>query len=341
MGWSLPRWLRVRLFDENGLKYSTSNALPVKITDYNGNIISSQYPLSADGDSVYEKDIWVDESTVTDWEDTNSTGKPIATIPFNDLHTHITNSTTDNPKILLIHFNRTVSAHQIGLGCFNVTNAFSNVKFELLGSSGEVRTVVDDSSNNTKSNSRNYEFEPQLFNAVRLEFHTTDSICLSNITIQKARLVEAYLKAQRPDDIIANIQATNSGNLKFSLEEFESQVSVNNNTQLKVTNYDELGNPVDIDNVRNDIEGAGDIIVGLSQVEIQFTGKTTSIRIRADTGNSGFIFIGKTGVLADGSNDFVRLESGDEIIVNYDDEDNPLFAISDTASQKINVGAIL
>jgi len=53
------------------------------------------------------------------------------------------------------------------------------------------------------------------------------------------------------------------------------------------------------------------------------------------------IFIGKTGVLADGTNDFVRLESGDEVIIDYNDTTNALFAISDAAAQKINVGALL
>ena len=37
----------------------------------------------------------------------------------------------------------------------------------------------------------------------------------------------------------------------------------------------------------------------------------------------------------------VRLEAGDEVILDYDDGDNALYAISDTASQTINVGALL
>jgi len=93
---------------------------------------------------------------------------------------------------------------------------------------------------------------------------------------------------------------------------------------------------------RLDLEGVGDVTIGTSEVAIAITGTPTSeIRIRADTGNTGIIFISKTGVLSDGTNDFVRLNAGDEAILNYDDATNALFAISDTAAQTINVGALL
>ena len=89
------------------------------------------------------------------------------------------------------------------------------------------------------------------------------------------------------------------------------------------------------------LQGLGNITIGIAQVEIAITGTPESIRIRANTDNTGIIYIGKTGVLADGSNDFVRLESGDEITMSYNDTTNALYAISDTAAQSINVGALL
>jgi hypothetical protein len=61
----------------------------------------------------------------------------------------------------------------------------------------------------------------------------------------------------------------------------------------------------------------------------------------ADPTNTGIIFIGKTGVLSDGSNDYIRLWPGDEVVISYNDTSNALYAISDTASQKINIGARL
>ena len=90
-----------------------------------------------------------------------------------------------------------------------------------------------------------------------------------------------------------------------------------------------------------DLEGIGNKTIGTAEAVIAFTGETTEIRIRADLDNTGTIYIGKKGILSDGTNDFVRLESGDEIILEYDDATNPLYAISDTAAQKINIGALL
>ena len=39
--------------------------------------------------------------------------------------------------------------------------------------------------------------------------------------------------------------------------------------------------------------------------------------------------------------DAVGVEAGDEVIIDYNDTSNALYEISDTASQSINIGAIL
>ena len=91
-----------------------------------------------------------------------------------------------------------------------------------------------------------------------------------------------------------------------------------------------------------DMEGLGDVAVGTSQVEIVIIETPIQImRVQADEANTGIIFIGKKGVLNDKSNDVVRLNAGDEILISYNDANNAWFAISDTASQAINVGAFL
>lgn len=206
-----------------------------------------QYPISVDGDSTYAKDIWMSGSDTTDWEDVDGVLEHLAIIPFDGLHTKISNSTTDNPKVLLIHFNRTIAAHQVGLGCYDTNFDFSNVKVELLGSGHEIRTAVDDSGNNTKYNSKNYPFEPELFNALRLSFYTADTVTISNITIQKAINTNSFIQIQKPDDTVVNAQGTTQGNFKVSLEEFENAVSVNDNSQLRTTLYDEGGVPAQMD----------------------------------------------------------------------------------------------
>lgn len=211
--------------------------------------VDVQYPLPTDSDSVYAKDVWSDQSVVTGWSDVSSTGLPIAFIPFTNLHSVIEYTGTDNPKVILIHFNRTVSASQVSLGAYS--GDFSNIKLEVLGSGGEVRTTVDLSGDSTKYTSLRIPFEPQLFNAIRLSFLTADTVSLSNITIQKTVVVTAQIQAIKPDGTLTTINATQGGNLKISLEELENTISVNSNSQLRVTQFDSLGNEVGVDQASN------------------------------------------------------------------------------------------
>jgi hypothetical protein len=87
-----------------------------------------------------------------------------------------------------VAFNRTVNATQLGLGENNGGN-FSNVKISLLGSAGAERSMYDASDNNAKKTSLNAEFGDELFNSIKIEFHTADPVSISNITIQKSSYV--------------------------------------------------------------------------------------------------------------------------------------------------------
>lgn len=69
-----------------------------------------------------------------------------------------------------------------------------------------------------------------------------------------AELVKAVLTGEKPNGTFTNFSATNGGNFKVSLEELESGISTNSNTQLKVTPYTSTGkeigtaiNPINVD----------------------------------------------------------------------------------------------
>jgi hypothetical protein len=59
-----------------------------------------------------------------------------------------------------------------------------------------------------------------------------------------AELVKAVISGKNAAGTFVNFGATNSGNFKVSLEEFENSVSVNSNTQLRTTQFDSSGNEV-------------------------------------------------------------------------------------------------
>ncbi len=175
----------VRIYDQFG---NTKTILNIVSGDpESSKPVSVQNPLPTDGDSVYCKDIWPEESIATNWIDADGAGGELACIPFNNLHTALRNTSADNPKILRIHFNRTIFATQVGLGCAgHLGEGFKNVRIVALGSGGVERIVKDESTDGTLLTSRNYIFSKQeLFNAIQIEFHTSDPICVSNITIQK------------------------------------------------------------------------------------------------------------------------------------------------------------
>ncbi len=177
---------------------------------------SVQYPLATDGGSIYAKDIWISESDTTGWEDQSSTGLETVLIPFTGLHSVIANTGSDNPKELIVHFNRTVSLNQVGIGCATPETSFSNTKIIILGSGGAERSVLDDSDNDTKYVSKNYAFGPELGNALKFQFFTPDTICLSNITIHKVTKVASRMEGLTPDGIVKDVNVTEDGDLSMS-----------------------------------------------------------------------------------------------------------------------------
>ena len=87
-----------------------------------------------------------------------------------------------------------------------------------------------------------------------------------------------------------------------------------------------------------DFEG-GKVTVGISAVEITFSGVTQTIHIEADVDNSGYIYLGKNGVTVNSG--MVQLEPGASVTMELNDASNALYAISDTADQVLRKMALL
>jgi len=87
-----------------------------------------------------------------------------------------------------------------------------------------------------------------------------------------------------------------------------------------------------------DFEG-GQVTVGLTEVEMTFSGQTKSIQIESDVENTGFIYIGKTGVTT--STGMVQLEPGASVSMELNDASAAVYAISDTADQVVRKMALL
>ena len=131
------------LFDQNGreLDLTTNSNVPVEIKNADGVAVDAQYPLHTDNATIHANDLWVDESVMG-----NFSGS--VTDLFDNLHSVISDSTSNNPKELLIHFERSTVIYAIGLGAF--TGDFSNVEIQLLTSGGGIFTIADFSADSTK-----------------------------------------------------------------------------------------------------------------------------------------------------------------------------------------------
>ncbi len=134
-----------------------------------------------------------------------------------------------------------------------------------------------------------------------------------------AELIKAVLTGKNPVGTFVNVQTTAAGNLKVGIEE-----------------YDEA-----VDPIRKDMEGGGKISVGTTAVEATFTGTTHSIIITADSANTGILYIGKSDVTNLGANAITFLKRHDSVEISYDDVDNAIYVVSDTASQNFWKGALI
>jgi hypothetical protein len=165
------------LYDANGreLELTDNSNVPVEIKNSDGNAVDAQHPLSVDGESVNINDIWQSQSNMGDFSG-------LVSDLFDNLHTVTVNNTSNNPKEILIHFQRSTVIYAIGLGAF--TGNFSNVEIQFITSGGGAFTAYDGSADSTKETSLTRLFNIIAGgNAIKLKFHTADTVSLSNVFV--------------------------------------------------------------------------------------------------------------------------------------------------------------
>ena len=136
----------------------------------------------------------------------------------------------------------------------------------------------------------------------------------------ESQLTRAIQTGKKPNGDYINANYTAGGNPKTSIEE-----------------YDEA-----VDPIRKDMEGGGWVDVGLTAIEATFTGTPTHhIIITAAEDNTGILYIGKSNVTNAGANALTFITAGNSFSLPYDDADNAVYVVSDTADQRFMKGALL
>ena len=101
-------------------------------------------------------------------------------------------------------------------------------------------------------------------------------------------------------------------------------------------------NPMPIDTTPSaDMEGGGKVAVGVTAVEVTFTGVTKSILISADIANTGTLYVGKSTVTTAGAYALAYLEAGESLTIEYDDVTNAVYVVASIAAQNFWKGALL
>ena len=153
----------------------------VNLIDENKNTVGVQNPLPTDGDSVYAKDIQLNESTIGDFSG------DIETL-FNDYtSTNVAASVGSggvNPKSFKVRLKRPLAGTVIGVA--SPDTSISNAKLILKGLAGQTIKTIDFSSDNTKKGVQIFQFEQKYFTEVEIQFHTDDEVTVSGVGIFKA-----------------------------------------------------------------------------------------------------------------------------------------------------------
>lgn len=75
----------------------------------------------------------------------------------------------------------------------------------------------------------------------------------------------------------------------------------------------------------------GPVTIGTTAVELTFTDKTKAIHVQSDHDNSGELYFGDSTVESDGSNAMMRLDAGEGMGIDLDDENAPTYVVASAA----------
>lgn len=220
------------------VKTNTDGSSLVAVVDENGDLINVQNPFPTNSDSVYTKDINTDLSSSDGF-----TGGTVEDL-FNDLTTTLTNATTDNPKTIILAFNRVVASSGLSIGDIN-GGTHQAIKIEAQRGGNTWTTLRDNSGSVIPFNARFYSFSTTAgnddigivsFTKLRITFNTTATIALSNITINKVLERQASLIGLKPDGVQTYIGATRNSNLEVSIQEYGDTPAIDSFARLRISN---------------------------------------------------------------------------------------------------------
>jgi len=176
------------------------------LIDENDNKLGVQTPLSIDGDSVYAKDLDLTNSSVGDFSG--------AITDLFDSLTSIITTETNNPSLTIV-LKRPIDNHNVVLA--TPSGNFSNVTIVAKDAAGNTLETLDDSANNTKYQTWQYNFVTiDKYCTLDISFTTTDTVTIGYVCLLKSINVDAHIKGIDNNGAVQDVKTTPDGNLTIS-----------------------------------------------------------------------------------------------------------------------------
>ena len=238
-----------------------TNSVFSKILDTSGKLTGAQYPLPTSNEQVFAIDV---DDSLSDIGDFSGCVCEF----FSDRSITQVNSTSDNPKIITIIFEKPIITSILGFG--TESGDFSNTVIKT-GSFGVPSvTVLDESADSTKKTNLVIVPVPLVFTRLILEFHTADTVSIGAIAIAKAHQRISRIQGIAPSGVVKNVNVTEDGNLAVSDE--SSGLSIAQGNVAGTSFIHKFGNAPNFDTSDGQVtvwDGAND--AGINQMVYQYS----------------------------------------------------------------------
>lgn len=175
-------------------------------------------PMPVNGGQLYPHDVNLTYSNMY-----NFSGSPVDLL--DNRWTEISDTTSNNPKLMRIEFERPLQTTIIGIVSY--TGTFSNTVIKYGLSNSPAFTLIDESGDSTIKDILVAPTAPITLNYLILEFHTANSIVLSGMNMSKATATISQIQGiDEETNQLINVGVTPGGNLRVSLQEYGDTSSI-------------------------------------------------------------------------------------------------------------------
>lgn len=183
-------------------------------------------PMPVNTGQLYQSDINLANSDMGTFS-----GTPIDLV--DNRWSTITDTTANNPKIILIEFERAIQTSIVGLT--TESGSFSNtvIKYGLPTTPDFI--LIDESADATLKTLLVAPSTPITLTRLQIEFHTTNTITLSHLDMSKADQVIAQIQGVDPDGELLTVGTSRIGNLDVGIQEYGDTSAIDAFDRLRIS----------------------------------------------------------------------------------------------------------